>query len=223
MNRATDLEVANTPGPADAGPAVTEPDPVNLLGALVLALADRLRKATAAAAGHGAEDPGAIVALHWTPDISIEHLARLIDRSHAATVRLVARLELDGLLHRTVGRGDRRVRTVRLTAAGDEVAARVLVARRAVLDTAFGAIAYDGPTRAAVSDAIGTMLAAIATPEAAETMCRLCDEAVCPPEICPITIAVLAAGGVVGPEVDHADFGRPAADPDAVQPTVDAR
>jgi MarR family transcriptional repressor of emrRAB len=166
-------------------PTVTEG---NLLGALVIGLHDRLVVALNESSGLAAEGPAALVTLYWEPNITIRRLSEVLDRSHAATVRIVDRLEEAGLARRKSA-ADLRERRVVLTTRGHRTAEAVLDARHHVLDEALSVLAED--ERQVLNLLLAKVTAALTgrTDEAA-VICRLCDERECPLDLCPITLAI---------------------------------
>jgi DNA-binding MarR family transcriptional regulator len=150
----------------------------NLLGALALALADRMRDAITAASRQADSGAVALSALfQFLDDPSIDLLGRVLGLTSSGTVRLVDRLEGAGLVRRHVGR-DGRVTTVALTAAGRRAAARVASSRRAVLGDALRVL--DGRDRERLGALVGRVLAGmVRAPGAARWMCRLCDTGAC--------------------------------------------
>jgi MarR family transcriptional repressor of emrRAB len=168
----------------------------NLLGALSVTLADRLRAATDAGARHGGSAPGALISLAGYLDGGpIDSLRDPLALTHSAAVRVVDRLVSAGLARRRRGR-DRRSVAVELTPAGHRAAAGALAARREVLDAALQALSADEQAHlarlhekllAGLTDGHGT----------ARNICRLCDLHACGHEqgICPVTNAARAAEG----------------------------
>src|ERR671932_595114 len=78
----------------------------NMLGAYVLAVADRLRGETEAAVGHTGAAAAALVTIAHFPDWTVEQLRQAIGLSHPAAVRVVDRLGQEGPLRpRPPGRG----------------------------------------------------------------------------------------------------------------------
>src|SRR6476661_7215837 len=111
----------------------------NVVGAMALAVADRLRGATEDAAGLGGALPAALVALHeFAGGQPIEFLAGALRVTHSRAVRVVDRLEEAGLAKRSAAPGDGRAVSVALTPRGRRVAARIAAARAAVLEDALG-------------------------------------------------------------------------------------
>jgi MarR family transcriptional regulator, negative regulator of the multidrug operon emrRAB len=157
----------------------------NVLGALGLALADRLEEAVAAPFGRsGAE---ALVTLHERDaGIAIDGLARIVGLTHSGTVRLVDRLAGDGVVERRRGR-DQRTAALFLTPQGRRAARRLLRERELAMRRAL-ALLTAGEQDALVE--IGAkLLAGLAdVPEAARRLCRLCAVGACGRErgACPV-------------------------------------
>lgn len=156
----------------------------NLLGALVLALADGVSAAVGDVSGHAGAASAALAVLAQEPGLSIEQLRVPLGRTQSATVRLVDQLVADGLAVRREG-PDRRSVAIFLTQRGTTAASQVLDRRNAVLRLATTALAPED--RRALEPMLETALAAITTDAAhAERICRLCDVASCPVETCPV-------------------------------------
>jgi DNA-binding MarR family transcriptional regulator len=150
----------------------------NLLGALALAVSDRVSDAVAAVAGHGASGPAALVALDgYAGGASIDALRRFLGLTHSGAVRLVDRLVADGLAERRIGIDGRSV-SVHLTPQGRRTARRVASAREAMLEQVLAAL---GPARREQANALLTeLLQGLAgDPEDAPRICRLCDGNAC--------------------------------------------
>src|SRR6476619_6967600 len=105
----------------------------NILGSVAVALSDAVQAAAAEASGHTAAGPAALTALKMHRGCSVDHLAHVLGLTHSGTVRLVDRLEDDGLVQRGQGE-DARVVTLELTARGTRRAARVGAARAEALE-----------------------------------------------------------------------------------------
>jgi len=165
---------------------------LNVIGAAVVMLGDRIRDATEDASGMGGALPAALSALHvWAGGRTIETLAGGLRLSHSRTVRVVDRLAADGLATRSRDPADGRGVLVHLTPAGHRVGRRVLEARAAALEEAVG------ETDRAELAAIAERLLARATTgrRAARAICRLCDSDACGHHDgrCPVTRAADAA------------------------------
>ena len=113
----------------------------NRLGALALTLADDIREATEMATGLAGGMPAALVSLHeWADGRSVDVLAYAMRVSHSRAVRVVDRLEADGLARRETDPQDGRRALVRIEPAGRELAERALEARERVLERAVAGI-----------------------------------------------------------------------------------
>jgi DNA-binding MarR family transcriptional regulator len=155
----------------------------NLLGALSLALSDRMSDAISAAAEQS-ERPGsetaaeALSALHHFLDgPTIDRLRTVLGLTSSGTVRLVDRLVQAGYVERRRG-GDGRTTTVCLTDAGNRAAKSVSDAREAVLVDALSALTAS--QRETLETLTGTILVdLIREPGATRWNCRLCNTGVC--------------------------------------------
>jgi MarR family transcriptional repressor of emrRAB len=165
----------------------------NLVGAMALALADRVQAVAAQAGGHGASGPAALTALHGpAAGASIDGLRRIVGLTHSGAVRLVDRLAGSGLVERRAG-ADQRSTALWLTPAGRRAARRVLVQRAAVIDAALAELAP--AEREALVLAAERLLPALAGAPATEPrICRLCDTEACgrPAGDCPMQLAGVA-------------------------------
>jgi MarR family transcriptional regulator, negative regulator of the multidrug operon emrRAB len=162
--------------------------PANLLGALAVAVGDRVDETTSGSAGHGASVPAALVTLHNSPGISVGELARVLGLSHAGTVRLVDRLAADSFVARHRGLDGREV-SLRLEPAGKRSARSVLAARAGVLERALSTL---DPGDVIVFERVASVLLASLSPnvDIADHTCRLCDDRACPASTCPVEVAV---------------------------------
>jgi len=167
----------------------------NVAGALAIALADRIGDATAAAAGVEGVPAAALVALHeWASGKPIQALADGLRLSHSRTVRVIDRLQREGLAVRARDPGDRRSALVDLTPAGRDAARRTMAARADVLGHALAPL---GPeSRAALARIAEQMLEELTDGRrAARATCRLCDAHACGHHAgrCPVTRGADAA------------------------------
>lgn len=157
--------------------------PANVLGALALAVADRLGDAL----GHSQSAAAALVALDQFLDgPSVDRLAQVVGLSQSGAVRLVDRLEGDGYVRRAPA-GDARSRAVRLTAPGRQAARRVEQRRMALLGDVLSPLGED--ERRAFAELAGRLLVGMMRePGAARWTCRLCDMGSCgrPKGNCPL-------------------------------------
>jgi DNA-binding MarR family transcriptional regulator len=157
----------------------------NLLGALALAVSDRLREAAEQPEdGLVASEPAALVTLAHYPGQSILSLARTLGVTHSGAVRLADRMEASGLVRRT-GTDRGRLLALHLTGRGQHAARRVLGRRQAAAEQL--ASLLSPAETAALEQLAGRLLAAIATDRAsARRLCRLCDEPLCASAGCPV-------------------------------------
>ena len=168
---------------------------LNVSGAAVVAVGDRLRDAVEAAAGMSGAGPAALSALHeWAGGRSIDTLAGGLRLSHSRTVRVVDRLVADGLARRARDRADARTVLVELTPDGRRAGARVLAARDAALEASFSAL--DAGERVVFAALAERLLGGATTGRrAAGAICRFCDARACGHDEgrCPVTRAADAA------------------------------
>ena len=166
----------------------------NLLGAVSLAVTDRVRAAAERGAGQGGSAPAALISLAGYLDGSpIDAVRSPLRLTHSATVRLVDRLVAAGMARRREG-PDRRSVAVELTPAGHAAAAAAVKARAEALEEALAGL--DPGERAELArlhaKVLGTLTDGRAT---AGHICRLCDSHACGHEEgrCPVTQAADAA------------------------------
>jgi MarR family transcriptional repressor of emrRAB len=159
----------------------------NLLGALSLAVADRINDAAVRAVGMGASAPAALTALNGpAAGATIDALRRILGLTHSGGVRLVDRLAEAGLVERRLG-ADHRSVALWLTPDGRRAARRALAQREAAIEAVMAdltAAERDGLVRAAER-----MLGSLnEEPGAERRICRLCDLEACgrPRRRCPM-------------------------------------
>jgi MarR family transcriptional regulator, negative regulator of the multidrug operon emrRAB len=156
----------------------------NLLGALALSLADQVRERAEAVAGAGPSGPAALLAIYRRPHQPIEALRRAIGLSHSATVRLVDRLEADGLVSRRPAADGREV-SLALTPKGRRRVLRIEQERRSVLTRSLAGLS--AAERRGLEALVARLLRNQAIMRDDPTpICRLCELAVCPLRTCPV-------------------------------------
>jgi DNA-binding MarR family transcriptional regulator len=167
----------------------------NLLGSVGLAVSDRIRAVGEEELGLGGSAPPAIVALStYLADQPLEQIGRTFGITASAAVRLVDRLESDGLARRRPGPDGRRV-SVRLTAKGERRAKAILERRERALDDVLGVLTAG--EREQLTKLHEKLLAHL--PEdvaAAGRVCRFCDVHACGhyEGRCPVTQGIDARG-----------------------------
>ena len=156
----------------------------NLLGALSLSVTDAMARGIEGAEGGYGSDTFALVLLQHAETLRSDVLSRQLRLAQSSTVRLVDRMEREGLVRRTSG-ADRRTVWVSLTARGLRTAERVLSVRRNVLRELVEKLSEN--ERAALHS-ISTKLLSDLTVDLAsgEQNCRLCDEEACCLADCPV-------------------------------------
>ena len=154
----------------------------NLLGAVGLAVADRIHESARQILKHSGETPAALVVIGYGLGPSNDQLRHILGLSHPGTVRLVDRLVEEGLVERRRGQDKREV-ALYATKKGQAV-------RQALLEGRLQSIRpLLSPLSAKDQDALGVLLhkllASMDTTDLdRKTLCRLCDDRVC--ENCPI-------------------------------------
>jgi DNA-binding MarR family transcriptional regulator len=162
----------------------------NLLGALSLAVTDRMSAAAGDAASQSDSAAVALSALHhFLDDPSVDLLRQVLGLTPSGTVRLIDRLQQAGYVTRRPG-SDRRSVSVRLTPAGRRAAERVSAARAEVLEDALSDLT---PVERQVLDQVVSrvLVGLIRGPGATRWMCRLCDMTACgrKDDRCPVANA----------------------------------
>jgi DNA-binding MarR family transcriptional regulator len=174
----------------------------NLVGALAVAMADRIRQATEGAAGHAAAAPAALVALdEFLDGRTMDHLRLAVGLTPSGAVRLVDRLAEQGLVERRPGADGRSVALV-LTGTGRASAAQVRRARANAVGEMLGKLSVRD--RQALTRIAERLLTAVTEERLAERargdlpaggwLCRLCDAEACgrPEGDCPTATAAAA-------------------------------
>lgn len=163
---------------------------LNLLGALALAVADRVRGATQRQAEAAGEGPSALVALTtFLERPTIQELSAVLGLTHSATVRLVDKLEARRLVERRPTT-DRRAVAVALTPDGRTVGLQVLAARERILDEMLAPLSPADRTE--LTRLHERLLAGLVDAGAQPTrVCRMCEPVGCGHELglCPVTEA----------------------------------
>ncbi|MBX9796218.1 MarR family transcriptional regulator [Sphingomonas sp.] len=154
----------------------------NILGALSLAVVDRIEDLAQQLVGHAGQTPAAIVVIGYGPGMTNDRLRRILRLSHPGTVRLVDRLVADGLVERRAGR-DRRAVALHLTEQGEALRATLLAERLSLLEGAAELLSPSEQSQLAVL--LRKLLAAMPRDQFDRfRICRLCDNRACVE--CPI-------------------------------------
>ena len=148
----------------------------NLLGALALALTDRLAGAGPASLGPASER-AALVTLHAHTDQPVSWLGQVLGLTSSGVTRLVDRLEAAGWVTRAPG-SDARSRRLTLSPAGRNQARVVLTARAEALAGAVHGLSE--ADRAEFERLLGLVLRGLpADVPGVLRVCRLCDRDAC--------------------------------------------
>ncbi|GGP53282.1 MarR family winged helix-turn-helix transcriptional regulator [Saccharothrix coeruleofusca] len=173
----------------------------NVLGAVGLLVAGAVREAVTGVVGAGGVLGEALIAIKDQPGRTADWLASVLRISQPGSAHLVRRLTEAGWVARGTAR-DGRSRPLRLTEAGERVAADALAARQAVL-----AQLSERLTRRQRQELV-EIADALLGPEARTEqllaeLCRLCDRDSCPR--CPVHAGWLRVCGRDGGGWDGGD------------------
>ena len=154
----------------------------NLLGALSLAVSDRIRAVAAHGLGHGGETPAALIVIGHEPGLSNDMLRKILALSHSGAVRLIDRLQADGLVERRKGKDGRAV-ALYLTEIGDALRVDILKNREVILVPIVERLSIQDKKR--LTAILEKMLRNLPKTEVdTYSICRLCDEGAC--QSCPM-------------------------------------
>jgi DNA-binding MarR family transcriptional regulator len=169
----------------------------NLLGALALAVTDAVSASIEKVEGAYGSDTFALVLLQHAATLRSDVLSRQLGLAQSSTVRLVDRLQREGLVERDVG-VDRRTVMISLTARGERAAESILSARRTVLKDLVGTLSE--AEKASLLAISSKLLASLTVDlESGERNCRLCDETACNLAECPVEICYQTFDGALQP------------------------
>jgi len=154
----------------------------NLLGALALAITDRIKSGMKNTFDRSGETAAAIVVLGYAPGLSVEILRQVLDLSHPGTVRLIDRLEEDGLVKRRKA-ADGRAVALHLTPKGGKLRQQLMERRLDTLEAALTGLTAD--ERLVLGELLAKVLTNLPETEMAKhRICRLCAVRTC--SDCPI-------------------------------------
>lgn len=164
----------------------------NVVGALAQAVVDAVEDDIAGSIRHGPTAAAALVHLSKYAGDTINALRVPLELSHPGCVRLVDRLEERKLVARADA-SDGRAVAVELTTRGIAAARTALRKRNAALQRALDALTPD-EVRLLGRLASKVLTQLVENEPQALRVCRLCDYRVCPDGVCPVGIALEAAG-----------------------------
>jgi MarR family transcriptional regulator, negative regulator of the multidrug operon emrRAB len=158
----------------------------NLLGALAVAVADRVRVAVEDQLGAGGSAAAVLMMIGVEPHISAEAIARQLNVAQPTVVQALGALQERGLVKKESGT-DCRVRELTLTKPGAQMVASMLERRAAILAPLIRGLG--DRERAALTQVIETILiATVVRPDEKFLICRFCNEHECGPEDCPVEV-----------------------------------
>jgi len=161
----------------------------NLLAAMALGIADRIRETIEADAEHGAMASAALNTVGFFPGESISVLSKTLKLSHSASVRLVDGLAGKGLLERNKGRDGRSV-VLSLTRSGTRAFARLREKRRKAIAEVIDVLSTNERTQ--LSGLSEKLLDRLTRDRASgDFICRFCEIEACPQDRCPVHRKVL--------------------------------
>jgi MarR family transcriptional repressor of emrRAB len=156
----------------------------NLLAALAGDVTDLLDARLKAHPNQTTSSAAALNVLGFWDGCSNAELSRVLGLSHTATVRLVDKLEAEGLVVARTGI-DRRAVALSLTREGETRARELLKGRCAAVAEVIDVLS--DAEQAQLAGLLEKLLAPRATDDfRAAHICRLCDDTACPPEHCPM-------------------------------------
>ena len=157
---------------------------LNVIGAFALALADDFKGAMEDLAEGNESACAALIVIGQESGLSVDRLSKIMKLSQPGTVRLIDRLAEAKLVERKTGT-DRRSVALRLTEAGKRQVKSLLVGRQhALLQALRGLDDWERSTLSAIADKV---LRGLGHGEVeCDRRCRLCSDATCPDESCPM-------------------------------------
>ncbi len=162
----------------------------NMLGALAGQVNSLLTRRLRHHPNQTDSSAAALNALAFFEGCSNLRLSQALRLSHTATVRLVDKLEQEGLVESQTGQ-DRRSVALFLTEPGRARAREILTDRCQALDGILSLLTAE--EQQTLSGLLEKLLRnQVKAAEDDEYICRLCDSTVCPADICPVHQAALA-------------------------------
>jgi DNA-binding MarR family transcriptional regulator len=161
----------------------------NLLGALAGEVANRLDRQLKTHPNQTNSSAAALNIIAYYEGCTNARLAKALRLSHPAAVRLVDKLEAEGLVE-SRDAADGRAVALHLTGAGKAQARTILEGRCATLSGLIDVLS--GEEQAQFAHCLEKILVSLTeTPDHADYICRLCDDIACPPENCPVHQAAI--------------------------------
>ena len=166
-------------------PDETNARTLNMLGALALALADRIAARAQAASNLHDSAASALVLITNHPGESFDAIRHALGLTHSGAVRLVDGLEAAGLVERRPSDRDGRAVALWATPAGVRTASKILAARAELLEPVLARTSK--ADRKTIAAFLETALAELTDSQnRALSICRFCAEGTCRPLGCPV-------------------------------------
>lgn len=166
-------------------PDETNARTLNMLGALALALADRIAARAQAASNLHDSAASALVLITNHPGESFDAIRHALGLTHSGAVRLADGLEAAGLVERRPSDRDGRAVALWATPAGGRTASKILAARAQLLEPVLARTTK--AERKTIAAFLETALAELADSQnRALSICRFCAEGTCRPLGCPV-------------------------------------
>ena len=162
----------------------------NLLGALATEIAGRLEQQGRLHPNETTSSMAALNVIAYYEGCSNGALSQVLGLSHAATVRLVDKLEAANLVISEQGT-DKRAVALRLTDLGRDRARTAVQGRCATLGDVLDVLT--SAQRQSLDEILEVLLRSmVEAAQDADHICRLCDGEACPPDQCPVHQRALA-------------------------------
>jgi DNA-binding MarR family transcriptional regulator len=161
----------------------------NLLGALAGEVANRLGQQLKSHPNQTNSSAAALNVIAYYEGCTNGKLAKALRLSHPAVVRLVDKLEAEGLVE-CRDASDGRAVALYLTKGGKAQARKVLEGRCVTLSGLIEVLSEK--EQAQLAHCLDKILRGLTeTLDQANYICRLCDDIACPPEHCPVHLAAI--------------------------------
>jgi MarR family transcriptional regulator, negative regulator of the multidrug operon emrRAB len=159
----------------------------NLLAALACEVSDRLQRLLQQHPNQTDSASAALNVIAGGKGLSNSALSQVLQLSHPATVRLVAKLKDDGLVE--IGdAADKRAIAIRITPAGRQKIRSLLDERGRALNELVNVLSSSEQQQ--LEKLVAKMLTSLAAEAShGHYICRLCDHDLCPPPRCPVNLA----------------------------------
>ncbi len=158
----------------------------NLLGAFLTGLSEQMSVRLEQESHVSGDAPAALVAIAYHEGRTVESLRRTLALSHSWTVRVVEKLEADGLVLKRIG-SDRRAVALYVTDQGRRKVQVIVRARRRCLDEVLGVLPIAEQKK--LMHMLERMLGFISGDcDSSDAICKLCEVDVCPQNRCPVAL-----------------------------------